>query len=59
MADPSDRDAEREAEEIDREMKLIKQGGGGTGESAPLRRLGYLALIVLVVVVVARLFFWN
>jgi len=59
MADPSKPDEERETEEIDREMAILDKVGGGATEAAPLRRLAYLGIGLIVVFVVARLFFWD
>jgi hypothetical protein len=39
----------RDPRELEREMEMIEREGGGPGESAPLRRLGILLLVVLVI----------
>jgi hypothetical protein len=56
MATPSERDREREAQETDREMEILNREGGGATEGAPLRRLAYVAVAVIVALVVWRFF---
>jgi hypothetical protein len=55
MTEPSKERNESEAREIDREMEIINREGGGTTEAAPLRRLGYLLAVVLVIGVILYL----
>ena len=57
MSQPPDRGSKIEAEEIDREMEMIEREGGGVAEAAPLRRLAYLAAIVVVLGVLW--YFWR
>jgi hypothetical protein len=59
MANPPETDKDRETEEIDREMAILDKVGGGATEAAPLRRLAYLAIALIAIFVVARLFFWD
>jgi hypothetical protein len=43
-----------EKKELRREMEIIEREGGGAGESAPLRRLAFVALAAVVVFLAFR-----
>jgi hypothetical protein len=54
MAQSGDRPPGSEKDELRREMEMIEREGGGAGESAPLRRLAFVALAALVIFLAFR-----